>query len=431
MTPVAALWTSDVERPERARPARATLRDETLPRTSTGSAPARADLRRPPPRPPCRCGGSRSRRARRRARRSGARSPPDPARAAGDEDGLALEAHRRALRQRIADAGAALGISSQPMPRARLAARPPSRLRGRVPEPVEQLHLLLAVAAHVVVRRQLLRSARGRAHAAGTRSAASRGRRGRRCRRGLARPRAKPTASSVRADARRIHLVDADAAATVVLWALNITVTKYILDARPAAARLLGSALLGRRQRSSSGSRSRSSARLRSRGRGTARRRRSRSPSCSEPARASSTRSAHDGDDGRRSILGTMPVFTGCSRSRSGVEQIDPALLARAAVVSFGGVALVALGASGDFSADLAGTCSRCRHRSPGRPTRSPSRRSCARTRRSGSARSCSRVSWVPLAIVGEPAARGPGLRLSARRSGSLLRVRGRSGRSC
>ena len=64
--------------------------------------------------------------------------------------------------------------------------------RGRVPEPVEELHLLLAVAADGMVGRQVGDQLARRGRGAGTRSAASRGRRGRRRLRGSARPSAKP-----------------------------------------------------------------------------------------------------------------------------------------------------------------------------------------------------------------------------------------------
>ena len=76
----------------------------------------------------------------------------DPARTARHEDGRPFEgAHRRGSGS---SAGAELGISSQPgdvapYPRALL------RLGRSVAEPVEQLHLLLRVAAHLVILGQV------------------------------------------------------------------------------------------------------------------------------------------------------------------------------------------------------------------------------------------------------------------------------------
>lgn len=53
-------------------------------------------------------------------------------------------------------------------------------------------------------------------------------------------------------------------------------------------------------------------------------------------------------------ILGTMPVFTALFASLTGVERMTGRFWL-AAAVSFGGVALVAGGSGGDFSGDLAG----------------------------------------------------------------------------
>ena len=196
----------DVERAER----RDLLDDLRLTRRCRARAPA---LRRPrgspprPPRRPCRCGGSRSRPARRRRGEAERDRAADPARAAGHEDGRALErsspsgaARRRRGARNLRPAG--------PRPRLAAALLRPSRTRGRAGR-----------AAPSSPRRSGGRGgpragprrARGPARGAGTRSAASRARRGRRCLRWSARPRSKPNAvgSAVRAEP---HPSDADAA---------------------------------------------------------------------------------------------------------------------------------------------------------------------------------------------------------------------------
>ena len=128
----------------------------------------------------CRCAGSRSRRAcaPSRAKRS-AIARPMPARAAGDED-----VHAPPRQRAIGGRGARDLVPAGP---ARGLARALLGLRGGVAEPVEQLDLLLGVAADVVVLRAGRRRARGRAPAAGRRTAASPARRARRRRRGSAR----------------------------------------------------------------------------------------------------------------------------------------------------------------------------------------------------------------------------------------------------
>ena len=79
--------------------------------------------------------------------------PADPARAARDEDGRPLEVIAAAGADPTP--GAALGIVSQPS-RVRGSRCAVLGLRRGVAEPVEQLHLLLAVAADLVVGGQVV-----------------------------------------------------------------------------------------------------------------------------------------------------------------------------------------------------------------------------------------------------------------------------------
>ena len=73
-------------------------------------------------------------------------------------------------------------------------------------------------------------------------------------------------------------------------------------------------------------------------------------------------------------ILGTTPVFTALISSAVGLERLSTRFWF-AAVLTFAGVALVALGSGGDLSADLAGDLLAAGSRPPGRPTRCRSRR--------------------------------------------------------
>ena len=184
ITPVAALCTTHAIRPVR----RELLDDPAPTRRCRARAPARRPPRAappPPPRRPRRCACSRSRRAwRRRATSRSAIARPIPR----EPPVTRTDAPSRliAVRERLVGRRGARHLVPA-RPRARLA---PALLglRRRVAEPVEQLHLLLGVAAHRVVRPAGRGRAPARARGAGTRNAASRARRGRRCRRGSARP---------------------------------------------------------------------------------------------------------------------------------------------------------------------------------------------------------------------------------------------------
>ena len=221
MTPVAALWTSTSSGPSAATSLEHALRGDVAADEHRLGA-ERAEL----------VGGLLggavvAQVADRDALRAVAREPQrdraaDPARAARDEDG-----HERGGSGRSAGAGD--GISSQPG-RVRRLARPFVGLRRGVAEAVEPLHLLLGVAAHLVVRAAALRRAREPERGAGRRSAGSRDRRARRRRRGSARPCRARSLSIGSKGAPSPAPVDLMLLGTVLLWALNITVTKYVLE---------------------------------------------------------------------------------------------------------------------------------------------------------------------------------------------------------
>ena len=149
ITPVAALWTNTSSGPSRATSSR-TRAEETLPR---GSPPrrARGAPRRSPRRRRRSGGGDRHSRGAELGEAERDR-PADPARPTGHEDRRACEAHGRR------GCGTPAGSARKLLP-AEAGSRLPLAalgLGGGVPEVVEQAHLLLAVAAHRMVGREVL-----------------------------------------------------------------------------------------------------------------------------------------------------------------------------------------------------------------------------------------------------------------------------------
>ena len=151
ITPVAALWTSTSNGPSSAASA-ATRSEATLPRRSSGSAPAarsssavssaaRSFRRYPIATRAAPCSANRSAIA-----LPIPREPPVTSTDAPSKELIAPAAAR--------SAGAELGISSQPGT-SRRTLRALVRLGRGVTEPVEQLHLLLRVAPHLVVLGQV------------------------------------------------------------------------------------------------------------------------------------------------------------------------------------------------------------------------------------------------------------------------------------
>ena len=209
-----------------------------------------------------------------------------------------------------------------------------------------------------------------------------------------------------------------DAAATVTLWGLNFTVTKYVLYARLPAARLRQPALSAwrRSSRAFAYARERSFSMRRARPRPARRRRADRD--LPEPAHVRLRDQADDGDDGRAPLRHPAGVRRPL-RFALGIERLGLRFWL-AAVLAFGGVALVAVGSGGGLSKHSGATCSRSARRSPGRSTPSRSRRCSAATRRSASARSRSSPGRSR-SRIGSAASSPPRTTASAPRSGSLL----------
>ena len=152
---------------------------------------------------------------------------------------------------------------------------------------------------------------------------------------------------------------------TIVIWAFNVTVTKYVLTHgfRPlayASLRYAAAALLAVVRRA--------------RARALAARRR---PADAGPARRSrpsfllvnqlSLRLRAEADDARRRsslIIGTTPIFTAMIASRRSGSSGSRGGSGSRPRSAFGGVALVALGSGGGLSADLGGDLL-ARRRSP------------------------------------------------------------------
>ena len=273
ITPGGGVVDEGVERPELARPRRATRSEETLPRTSTGSAPAARSSSAVSSAAPVV-----AQVADRHPRRAELGEPQrdrlaDPARAARHEDGRALEPHRRpaaAARRRAPRSGSR---PSRPVARHARALRRPSTRRGRAGRAAPSSPRRTAAPCRPPAGRG---RAPRRARAAGRRSAASPaptsasicasfvgsgmgksllGEASMRCRReGCA-------ARALRQ--RRPDVADLMLLATVTLWALNFTVTKYVIShgfepLAYAALRFGGAALaLQRRSRGPASARSR------------------------------------------------------------------------------------------------------------------------------------------------------------------------------
>ncbi len=213
---------------------------------------------RPQPRRPRRCAGSRARRAsRRRARagaRSRARSPAFPRSRGPRSPGGSSPARQRLVGRRGARQLRPAG------PGARLAP-PSSAFDDACPSRSSSVHLLLGVAADGVVVGEIPRRAPRSGRAAGTRNAASQARRGRRCRRGSARPRTRTLTNVSVAAMRRVDPRGRDAARDGP--PLGAERHRHALrpHARLVAARVRGRSAISSPRRSSGRSRTTGSAR--------------------------------------------------------------------------------------------------------------------------------------------------------------------------